>query len=90
MPTTKQAKVANMYGVTCTVAGRIVRATIPFKNCKTKILHNGNEADSKSIFAIVVLELCKGYIVDVVSEGEDEEQACEAAVKVLEREQNNE
>jgi phosphotransferase system HPr (HPr) family protein len=82
---TKQAKVADIYGMTCRLASLIVKAS---KNCNVKIAHNGNDYSSKSMLGIIALEIEKDSIVEVISEGQEEEKACEDVVKILETQLN--
>lgn len=85
---TKQAKVADIYGMTCRLASLIVKASSPYKNCNVKIIHNGNDSSSKSMLGIIALEIEKDSIVEVISEGQEEEKACEDVAKILETQLN--
>lgn len=50
------------------------------------LIKDGEAFDGKSILLVLAMEACKGDEVEITAEGEDEEEALEALVQLIEQE----
>lgn len=79
----KTANVVNKLGIHARPASLIVQTAIKFKS-SIQLIKDGASADAKSIMSVMMLAAAQGSSVVVRAEGEDEESAVDAVVKLFE------
>lgn len=85
----KTAKVVNKLGIHARPASLIVQTAIKFKS-SIQLIKDGASADAKSIMSVMMLAAAQDSSVVVRAEGEDEEAAAEAIVRLFEMKFNEE
>ncbi len=77
-------KVINQLGLHARAAAQLLRIAEGFTS-KIKLikLDNSVYADAKSILSVLTLAACKGTVLNVEVEGEDEDSAFDAVTKIF-------
>lgn len=79
----KTVKILNQSGLHARPAGMIVKTVSKFKS-DINIILNGSSYNAKSIMNIMCLGLSKGAEFTISTSGEDEKEAMEALVSLVE------
>ncbi len=79
----KETVLVNRLGMHARAATKLVQLAQKFKS-RIVLIVNGMEADAKSILGLLILAAPMGTRVKVRAEGEDEKEAVEAIVKLIE------
>ena len=78
----KQAKIINKLGLHARAAAKLVTLASGFKS-DIKLGLNGREINGKSIMGVMMLAAAQGYTVDLTTSGNDEEQAMDALLNLI-------
>lgn len=78
------AVVKNGKGIHARPSSEISIESQKYKS-KITLKYNGNVANSRDVLQIIILELFSGVEVEVVAEGEDEQEALEAIKAMIEK-----
>ena len=81
--TEKTVKVINRAGIHARPSALLVQTTKNFK-CNIYIDKGGDRINAKSIMGIITLGAAFGTELKIIGEGEDEEAAVDAVVKLFE------
>lgn len=78
--------ISNRLGLHARAAARVVQCASQFTS-RVEIYRSDNEkkADGKSILSVLLLAAANGTTLHVQTEGEDEERAADAVVKLIEQ-----
>ncbi len=79
----KETVLVNKLGMHARAATKLVQLAQKFKS-RIVVIVNGMEADAKSILGLLILAAPVGTKVKIRAEGEDEKEAVEAIVKLIE------
>ncbi len=79
----RETVLVNRLGMHARAATKLVQLAQKFKS-KIVLIVNSMEADAKSILGLLILAAPMGTKVKVRAEGEDEREAVEAIVKLIE------
>ncbi len=79
----KETVLVNKLGMHARAATKLVQLAQKFKS-KIVVIVNGMEADAKSILGLLILAAPVGTKIKIRAEGEDEKEAVEAIVKLIE------
>ncbi len=79
----KETVLVNKLGMHARAATKLVQLAQKFKS-KIVVIVNGMEADAKSILGLLILAAPVGTKIKIRAEGEDEREAVEAIVKLIE------
>ena len=79
---TKQAKIINKLGLHARAAAKLVTLASSFKS-DIQLGLNGKQINGKSIMGVMMLAAAQGFTVDLTVSGEDEEQAIEALLELI-------
>ncbi len=74
--------VINKLGLHARAAAKLVRLAGHFES-RISLLHNGQEADAKSIMGLMMLAATQGTQLEIVAEGGDEAEAMTAVVNLF-------
>ena len=77
-----QIIIINKLGLHARAAAKLVSTTAPFR-CQIRAGTNGRLVDAKSIMAVMMLAAGKGTALDLEFDGDDEQQAFDAVVAVI-------
>ncbi len=78
----KSITIINKLGLHARASGKLVETTSRF-SCDVTIDKEGRTVDGKSIMAMMMLAAAKGTIITIKTNGEDEEQALEAIIELI-------
>jgi phosphocarrier protein HPr len=81
--TTREVTIQNRLGLHARAAARFVHTSTQFSS-RVTAARNGRVMDGKSILGILLLGASRGTTVVISAEGEDEEEAVEALVRLVE------
>ncbi len=79
----RETVLVNRLGMHARAATKLVQLAQKFKS-RIVLIVNGMEADAKSILGLLILAAPMGTKVKVRAEGEDEKEAVDAIVKLIE------
>jgi phosphocarrier protein HPr len=79
----RQVLVRNELGLHARAAARFVRIATRFRS-RIRVSRHERTMDGKSILGILLLAATKGSRLTVIAEGEDEQDALEALVELIE------
>jgi phosphocarrier protein HPr len=82
--TERIVKIKNKLGLHARPAALVVQTAAKFKS-RVKVLKDDQEVDGKSIMGLMTLAACIGTDLKFVTDGEDEVQAANALVELVER-----
>lgn len=83
MSQSSRAQVANEKGIHARPSSEIAKEALKYKSDIT-ILYDGKTASAKDVLQLIMLELFEGTDVEIVAEGEDENEALEAIKNLVE------
>jgi phosphocarrier protein len=75
--------IINKLGLHARAAAKFVSCAAGFSS-KIRVGQNGNLVDGKSIMSIMMLAAGKGTVLEVQIEGEDEQEALNALIELIE------
>jgi len=79
---TEEAKVVNKLGIHARPAAQIVKTASVFDST-IELTVDGSRVNAKSIMGVMTLAACRGSLITVSAEGEDEDQAISAILKLI-------
>jgi phosphocarrier protein HPr len=85
MSMTGSATIRNERGIHARPSSEVAKEALKYKS-KITITYNGKTANAKDVLQIIILELFRGTVVQLTTEGEDEKPAFEAIKALLEKE----
>lgn len=71
-------KVINESGLHARPASTFVKAAAKFKDCSVSIQKNGRTVNGKSIVAVLSASICCGETVELIVDGDSEQEALAA------------
>lgn len=80
---TVEVEIKNHAGLHARPSALFVQTAIKFVS-EVKVVSDGEEVNGKSIMGLMLLAAEKGRVLEIVTEGEDEEQAAETLRKLVE------
>jgi len=75
--------IINMLGLHARAATKLA-STAGRYACNIRTGRNGKMVDAKSVMSLMLLAACKGTTLSFQFQGEDEDEACEAVVTLIE------
>ena len=81
---TKTVEIKNSLGIHARPASMIVKTASKFKS-KINISKDGIEANAKSIMGLLMLACEQGSKITITAEGNDESEAVEALIELINR-----
>lgn len=78
----KQAEIINKLGLHARAAAKLVTLASTFKS-DIQLGLNGRQINGKSIMGVMMLAAAQGFTIELVVSGEDEEQAMEALLDLI-------
>jgi phosphotransferase system HPr (HPr) family protein len=82
---TGSATIKNERGIHARPSSEVAKEALKYKS-KITITYNGKTANAKDVLQIIILELFRGTVIQLTTEGEDEKQAFDAIKALLEKE----
>jgi phosphocarrier protein len=79
----RQVKISNRLGLHARAAARFVHTAARFE-ARVTAGRDGRVMDGKSILGILLLGASRGTTIEITAEGEDEEEAVETLVALVE------
>ena len=76
-------EVVNKLGLHARAAAKLVNAASGYE-CNIMLHRDGQEVDAKSIMGIMMLAASQGALLEIVTDGADEQAAMEAIVRLFE------
>lgn len=80
---TETAEVVNKLGIHARPAAQIVKTASLFDST-VNLTVEGITVNAKSIMGVMTLAACRGSVIQVEAEGEDEDKAVEAVIELIE------
>lgn len=81
--TEREVEIVNRLGLHARAAAKLVHASSRFDS-QIWLIKDGDEVDAKSILGLLLLAAAQGSRVVVRCEGEDEEEALRALIRLIE------
>ncbi|WP_263322166.1 HPr family phosphocarrier protein [Endozoicomonas sp. Mp262] len=78
----KQVTIINKLGLHARAASRFVSIASGF-SCKVRVSFNGQDIDGKSIMAVMMLAAGQGSSIELMLDGHDEKEACDALCTLI-------
>ena len=78
----QQVEIVNKLGLHARAAAKFVTTASQFKS-DIQLCNKGNQVNGKSIMGVMMLAAARGTLLELIIEGEDEQQACEALVELI-------
>ena len=78
----REIEIINKLGMHARAAAKFVTLAQTFK-ANIKVARNGQEVNGKSIMGVMMLAAAKGSTIELLIEGEDEQQAEEHLCKLI-------
>ena len=79
---TEKAEVVNRLGIHARPAAQIVKAASLF-NSNLTLTVDEDSVNAKSIMGVMTLAACKGSIIEVTADGDDENEALESIIDII-------
>lgn len=79
----QQVEIINKLGLHARAAAKLVSTAAAFAS-SVELDFGGNQADAKSIMAVMMLAAAQGSVITVRTEGKDEQAAMDAIVALIE------
>lgn len=79
---TEEAKVVNKLGIHARPAAQIVKKASLFDS-SIDLTVDGSRVNAKSIMGVMTLAACRGSVISVSAEGEDEDEAVAAILELI-------
>ena len=89
MQASKTVTIVNKLGLHARAATQLVRVANKF-DAKVTLVKGEKEADANSVLGLMMLESHQGEQVEIISDGEDAEQALEAIASLIDGKFNEE
>lgn len=81
--TSKEVRIINDLGIHARPASLFVTMATKFKS-NISVIYNDKKVDAKSILNVLALSIGKGNTIEIIGSGEDEVEAVEALVELIE------
>lgn len=78
----KNIEIINKLGMHARAAAKFVTLAQTFKS-EIKVSRNNHEVNGKSIMGIMMLAAAKGSIIEIIIDGEDEQQAIDHLCELI-------
>ncbi len=78
----EKAEVVNRLGIHARPAAQIVKAASQY-DCSLTLTVDGDSVNAKSIMGVMTLAACKGSIIEVTAEGNDENIALKSIIEII-------
>jgi len=78
----EKAEVVNRLGIHARPAAQIVKAASQY-DCSLTLTVDGDSVNAKSIMGVMTLAACKGSIIEVTAEGDDENIALKSIIEII-------
>ena len=78
----KNIEIINKLGMHARAAAKFVTLAQTFKS-EIKVSRNNNEVNGKSIMGIMMLAAAKGTTIEIIIDGEDEQQAIDLLCELI-------
>ncbi|RKZ07075.1 HPr family phosphocarrier protein [Candidatus Fermentibacteria bacterium] len=78
----EKAEVVNRLGIHARPAAQIVKAASKY-DCSLTLTVDGDSVNAKSIMGVMTLAACKGSIIEVTAEGNDENIALKSIIEII-------
>ncbi len=78
----QQVEIVNKLGLHARAAAKLVNTAGKFASSVT-LRFAGQEADAKSIMSVMMLAAAKGSMIEIICDGQDEEQASDAIIELI-------
>lgn len=79
---TEKAEVVNRLGIHARPAAQIVKAASVFDSGVTLTV-DGDSVNAKSIMGVMTLAACRGSIIEVTADGDDENAAIKSIIELI-------
>ena len=80
---TQKVKIMNPTGLHLRPAGLFCKTAVQFK-CKITFQHKDTTANAKSVLSVLGSCIKKGDEIEIICEGEDEQEALKAMIELIE------
>jgi phosphotransferase system HPr (HPr) family protein len=81
---TKEVEIINKKGLHARAASKLVQVATKYK-ARIQLARDGQVSDAKSILGVLVLAAHQGSFLTINAEGEDEQEAIEGLVDLINR-----
>jgi phosphocarrier protein HPr len=81
---TKDVEITNKKGLHARAASKLVQLATKYKS-KILLSRDGQQSDGKSILGVLVLAAHQGSLLTITTEGEDESEAMDVLVDLINR-----
>ena len=75
-------EIINKLGLHARAAAKLVSTAASYA-CRVQLDFEGKQADAKSIMAVMMLAAAKGSLITIRCEGEDEKNAMDAVIELI-------
>ena len=79
---TEEVEVVNRLGIHARPAAQIVKAASLY-DCSLTLTVEKDSVNAKSIMGVMTLAACKGSIIEVTADGEDENEALQSITEII-------
>ena len=79
---TENAEVINKLGIHARPAAQIVKAASLY-DCAITLTVDGDSVNAKSIMGVMTLAACRGSVIEVTADGEDETEAVNTVIELI-------
>ena len=79
---TEKAEVVNRLGIHARPAAQIVKAASLY-DCSLTLTVENDSVNAKSIMGVMTLAACKGSIIEVTADGDDEDEALHSIIEII-------
>lgn len=79
---TEKVEVINRLGIHARPAAQIVKAASLY-DCNLTLTVDEDSVNAKSIMGVMTLAACKGSIIEVTADGEDENEALQSITEII-------
>lgn len=80
--TSETVSVVNTLGIHARPAAQIVRCSARFA-CQITLTVGGETVNAKSIMGVMTLAACRGSLIEIQADGEDEKEAVAAIAELI-------
>jgi phosphocarrier protein HPr len=81
---TRDIEIKNKKGLHARAASKLVQLAAKYKS-KVLLCRDGQQSDGKSILGVLVLAAHQGSLLTITTEGEDEQEAMDVLVDLIDR-----
>ncbi len=79
---TERTEVVNSLGIHARPAAQIVKAASHF-DCSITLTVDGESVNAKSIMGVMTLAACRGSVIEVTADGDDENEALKSITGLI-------